>query len=166
MTPDKSNILPLAIGLCLIMNASSCGGGEDAACSGASIEYDGDLHGDYYRLYEVVRGCVGEYRGMDLVSEAPKLRCLYAVSCSERTDNNCILPGVAGRYCVDEETILIPCYYNELQGDNTIALRLIRHEMIHHLGYERDYSHSSPVWGECDTQAIIEESMYNFGNKP
>lgn len=159
MPQDKLNILHLTIGLCLIMNASSCGGGQDAACSRGLSEYEGDLHGDYSRLYEVVRECVGGYRNIAITKRAPKLSCLYAVSCSERTDNNCVLPGVAGRYCVDEETILIPCYYNELQGDETIAFKLIRHEMIHHLGYERDYSHSSPVWGECDTQAIIEESM-------
>ena len=155
----KSLFVSILFTLFVFLQINSCGWFEDPTCNGRLNEYEGGINGDYDDLYEIVKECVSEHREIPLYKKAPLLRCIDAVSCSEQTDNNCILPGVAGRYCAGQSTVLIPCYYSELQEDETAALRLIRHEMIHHLGYQEDYKHNNPVWEKCDTSAVIEELL-------
>jgi len=144
-----------------LMLINSCGLFEDPLCKkgaeGRPLQsYQGELSFNYDELFEVVKKCVIEFKNEGINKSLPALKCVEAVSCSELTDNNCITTGVAGRYCVSDESVLIPCYYNELQENETAAIRLIRHEVIHHLGFETDFQHESPIWGACDNWETIE----------
>jgi hypothetical protein len=145
-----------------LMAISSCGLFEDPLCKNGARgrplqEYQGELNFNYQELFDVVKECVSRFEGREINrTNPPTLKCVEAVSCSELTNNNCITTGVAGRYCVANRSVLIPCYYNELQENNTAAIRLIRHEVIHDLGFETDFQHESPIWAACDNWETIE----------
>ena len=153
MLAFRISILALVVAAILAMVSGGCGFFAHNCKNLDLIAYEGDLNFDYAELFAETRDCIkssGLRIPREIDRDLPELRCVAAVSCSDLTDNNCILRGVAGRYCVKIDTIAIPCRYNELQGDWDAARRLVRHEMIHHLGYEIDYDHSEPIWDICD----------------
>ena len=152
VTTLRQIILGLVVLSVLSLLFPSCG--FDEVCDSGNLkDYQGELNFDYEELYEETIDCIvnsGLKVPQGVNRPLPKLMCVDAVRCSELTENNCILNGVAGRYCINKLIIAIPCYYNELQDDPNAAYRLTRHEMIHHLGYEEDYQHKSPIWDICN----------------